>query len=204
MHPSAAFRPADDALVETLLDGDAFAMIFASTPNGPRVAHAPLLRTGPATFRFHLARGNALSRHLGGAIVLAVVNGPDAYVSPRWYADPAQVPTWNYLAVELEGPVRQLAADELPALLDALSDRHEARIAEGQPWTMAKMPEASLGALLAAIVGFELTVSAQRTTIKLSQNKRGDERERVAAGIAGSARRGAGAEIAALMRELPQ
>jgi transcriptional regulator len=197
MHPNAAFRPEYRAQVDALIDRSPFAAIFAATPDGPRAAHAPLLRTGPDNFRFHLARGNALTRHLDGVDALAVLSGPHAYVSPRWYADPAQVPTWNYVAVEIEGRVRRLDDTGLPGLLDALSDRHEGRIAGGTRWTLAKMPENKLRPMLGAIVAFELEASDVRATFKLSQNKSADERERIAAGLEAQ---GDGA-LAALVRD---
>ena len=62
---------------------------------------------------------------------LAVVNGPDAYISAifaRWYAGPDQVPTWNYIAVELEGSVRKLDDAELLQQLEMLNDHHEAKV----------------------------------------------------------------------------
>ena len=114
---------------------------------------------------------------------LIVINGPDGYVSPRWYADSEQVPTWNYVALELEGRVRRLDAEATLAQVTDLSDLHEARIAEGKPWTMDKLPAEKQRGMLAAIVGFELEVLAWRETLKLSQNKPADERERVAAGL---------------------
>ena len=98
MHPNPAFRHDDRALFERLIREIGFGMVFAATPDGPRVAHVPLVSDGNGTVQFHLARGNALARHLDGMVALAVVNGPDAYVSPRWYGhDPNQVPTWNYV-----------------------------------------------------------------------------------------------------------
>ena len=45
MHPNPAFRSEDRALFETLIDEIGFGMVFASTPDGPRVAHTPLLST---------------------------------------------------------------------------------------------------------------------------------------------------------------
>ena len=183
MHPDPSFRHGDRELLEALIDQIGFGMVFAATPDGPRVAHTALLSTGDGAVQFHLAHGNALTRHLAGMDALAVVNGPDGYVSPRWYADPAQVPTWNYIALELEGPVRRMDADGLLGLLTALSERHEARLLDGEPWTMAKMPEARLRTLLAGIVGFELEIRAWRPTFKLRQNKPAEERERVAAGL---------------------
>ena len=198
MHPAQSFRNPDRALLETMVEEIGFGMVFAQTPDGPRVAHVPLLWTGDGAVQFHLARGNSLTKHLDGMTVLAVINGPDGYVSPRWYADPEQVPTWNYVALELEGRVQRLDAERLLGQITALSDRHEARIAAGQPWTMDKLPEAKSRALQSAIVGFELEVIAWRETIKLSQNKPADERERVAAGLESEGAAG----IAALMRSL--
>lgn len=202
MHPNAAFRPnrspgEDRALLEALIDEIGFGMVFAATPDGPRVAHTPLQWTG-GMVHFHLARGNALTRHLGGMTALIAINGPDGYVSPRWYADQAQVPTWNYVALELEGPVRRLDQDGLTGLLEALVARQEARVAGGTAWTMAKMPEAKLRQMLTGIVGFAMDVQAWRPTFKLSQNKSAEERARVAEGLDAEGSRA----IATLMRTL--
>lgn len=198
MHPNAAFRRPDRALLETMIEEIGLGMVFAATPDGPRVAHVPLLWTRDGVVQFHLARGNALTRHLDGANALAVINGPDAYVSPRWYADQGQVPTWNYVALELEGRVRRMDSDGLLGMVEALSNQHEARVTGGEAWTMDKTPPDKLRGLLAGIVGFELEVQAWRETVKLGQNKRADERERVAAGLEAQ---GASA-IAQLMRTL--
>lgn len=180
MHPNAAFRTDDRDLMEALIEEIGFGMIFAITADGPRVAHTPLVSTGDGAVQFHLARGNALTRHIDGMTVLAVVNGPDAYVSPRWYAAAGQVPTWNYVALELEGRVRRMDVDGLTGFLETLGAREETRIVEGQHWTMDKVPPTDLRAMLGQIVGFELEVQAWRPTFKLSQNKDAGERTRVA------------------------
>ena len=198
MHPNAAFRHHDRALLETLIDEIGFGMVFAQTPDGPRVAHVALLSTGDGAVQFHLARGNALTRHLADGTALVVINGPDGYVSPRWYADPEQVPTWNYVALELEGRVRRMDADSTLSLVADLSNKFEARIAEGKPWTMDKLPAARLRGLLAGIVGFEMEIQAWRETVKLSQNKDSDERQRLADGLESTG----SAAIARLMRTL--
>jgi transcriptional regulator len=127
-----------------------------------------------------------------------VVNGPDAYVSARWYEDPTQVPTWDYVSLELEGRVRRMDEDGLLALLESLSARHEGRINGGEPWTLAKTPPEKLRGLLGAIVGFELEVVAWRPTLKLHQKAPLHERERV---IAGLEAQGSHA-VAALIRNL--
>ena len=197
MHPNSAFRLDDRTLHETLIEQVGFGMVFADTPDGPRVAHTPIQSTGDGALHFHLARGNALTKHLDGMTALVVINGPDAYVSPRWYGDPAQVPTWNYVALELQGPVRRMTEDGLVGLLDALSARHEGRI-EGEPWTRAKMDDAAFRKMLGAIAGFEMEVRAWRPTFKLSQNKSAEDRARVAEALE---TQGSPA-LAALMRTL--
>ena len=195
MHPNSAFRHDDPALRTQVIDEIGFGMVFLTTPDGPRVAHTPLVLQANGKIAFHLARGNALTRHLTNATALIVINGPDGYITPRWYADPAQVPTWNYVALEGEGTVARLDRDGLIGLLTALSARHEARI-EGKPWTMDKVPPASLSRLLDAIVGFEMDVATWRPTFKLSQNKSAEDRARVADGLETTG----SSAIAAMMR----
>jgi transcriptional regulator len=168
MHPNAAFRSDDDPFAFVAAYG--FAHIFGATPAGPRVAHAPVLVTAAGTIMFHLARGNALAQHLDGLTALVSVGGPGHYVSPNWYAEPANnVPTWNYQAVEIEGPVRALDMDALEALLNLSSATFEPRV--GQDWTMAKMERPRAEAMMRAITGYELTPAAIRTTLKASQNR---------------------------------
>jgi transcriptional regulator len=175
-------------------------MVFAETPDGPRVAHVPLVSTGDGALHFHLARGNALTRHIAGRTALAVLNGPDAYVSPRWYADRGQVPTWNYLALELEGPVRQMDEDGLYGLLETIGDKQEARIADGERWRPEEVAPDLWTKLARGIVGFELEIRAWRPTFKLSQNKPPEERLRVADALEAQG----SPAIAALMRRFAQ
>jgi transcriptional regulator len=197
MHPNPLFRNDDRALHETLVEEIGFGMVFAQTRDGPRVAHTPLLSTGDGAVQFHLSHGNALTKYLAGQDALVVINGPDGYVSPRWYADQGQVPTWNYVALEMQGPVRRMAEEGLVGLLDALSARQEARL-EGNPWTRDKMDHAQFRKMLGAIAGFEMEVRAWRPTFKLSQNKSAEERERVTAALEAQG----SPALAALMRSL--
>lgn len=182
MHPNPLFRTDGRALMESLVDEIGFGMVFAQTPDGPRVAHTPLLSTGDGAVQFHLARGNALTRHLDGSPALIVVNGPDAYVSPRWYDNRDTVPTWDYVALELEGRVRRMADEGLEAFLHAAIRKHEGRL-EGTPWRAEESSQKVWSGLFRGITGFELEVQAWRPTLKLSQKKTPAERESIAAGL---------------------
>ncbi|GGC35290.1 transcriptional regulator [Novosphingobium marinum] len=183
MHPHQAFRFEDRAVLEALVEQIGFGMVFAATPHGPRVAHTPLFSTGDGAVQFHLSNGNALTAHLDGETVLAVVNGPDAYVSPRWYGDREEVPTWNYVSVELEGRVRRMDGDGLDGMLRTLVETHEERLGNGEAWSMDEVPDDKLRPMMRYITGFEMEVQAWRPTFKLSQNHPAADRARVIEGL---------------------
>jgi len=180
MHPNRTFDWGDDAAMLALVRDVAFCTICV---DGPALVHAPVVVHAPDRLRFHVARGNRAAAQLGGARAILSCLGPDAYVSPDWYGTSDQVPTWNYLAVEAEGPLRRLDEEELAALLDTLSADHEMRLAPKPEWTRAKMTPGRFEAMLKAIIGFELTVEQWRGTRKLGQNKKETERVAAAAGL---------------------
>jgi transcriptional regulator len=193
MHPNRAFHWDDEAQILAFVASVSFATICVT---GPALVHAPLLVAAPDRLLFHVSRGNLALASLDGARAIASVLGPDAYISPDWYEVPDQVPTWNYLAVEAEGPLRQLNDAELSDQLDNLSAVHEARLAPKPPWTRVKMSPGRYEAMLKAIIGFELKVEALRGTRKLGQHKPPEQRTRVAEALAQSG----GGELARLMR----
>ena len=185
MHPNPLFRSEDHALMREWIGRSAFGMVFLTTPEGPRVAHTPFVMRDENRLQFHLARGNALTPSLERATALAVVNGPDGYVSPRWYDNRDTVPTWDYVAIEMEGPVRRIADGELDTLLYDLIDTHERRI-EGDRGSAGEASEPMWNGLFKAIVGFEMEVREWRPTFKLSQKRTPAERETIVAGLAGN------------------
>lgn len=72
--------------------------------------HLDATRGPHGTLEAHLARLNPHCAALqAGAASTVVFKGPDAYVSPRWYLDPAKnVPTWNYVAIHAHGVPKPL------------------------------------------------------------------------------------------------
>lgn len=184
MHPNPKFRMDDAAALRATVLEIGVVHLFAMTPDGPMVAHAPVTPTPEGNFRFHLARGNRIAAHLDGAAVLASAMGPNGYISPDWYAEPHnQVPTWNYVSVEIEGVCAELDQEALRHQVDALSALNEARLLPKQPWTMAKVEDEHRDRMLAALRCFELRVADIRGNRKLSQNKSDADRAGVVAAI---------------------
>ena len=185
MHPNRKFHISDQAEMARFVVEQGFGTLVAGTGEGLRAVHVPVLLDANQV-RFHVSRGNLIHETLmEGADALLVVNGPHAYVSPDWYGLDDRVPTWNYVAVELEGRVRPIDREALVRLLDDLSDLHEAKLAPKPVWKRAKMSEGRFDGLLKAIDGFEMEVAAWRGTAKLDQDKSDEVRHRIADALDG-------------------
>lgn len=186
MYPSPVFAWTDRAEQLAFVAERAFATLVAVHEGTVRIAQAPVLVDGE-TLLLHLSRANVLARAMP-LRVTAVVHGPDAYVSPDWYTSEQQVPTWNYVSVELEGELAPTDEPTLRAILARQSAVFEARLADKAPWTMDKLTEATLAAKLRGIVGATLRCDAIRGTRKLSQNKPAADRAGVIDALARSSR----------------
>jgi transcriptional regulator len=139
----------------------------------------------------HMAKANQHWRSIApDSPCLTVVTGPDAYVSPAWYATKAEhgkvVPTWNYSAVHFTGRVTVTQdADWLRDAVTMLTDVHEsARAAAGyDAWSVEDAPEKYVAGQLRAIVGVEVRVERVEAKRKLSQNRSEEDRAGVVAGL---------------------
>jgi transcriptional regulator len=135
----------------------------------------------------HFARANRhWQRIADGSAALAVVTGPDAYVSPGWYATKREhgrvVPTWNYSVVHLRGHATvHDDADFVRDVVTRLTEVHET--GREQPWAVTDAPEDYVTKQLRAIVGLEVRVEEVEAKAKLSQNRSAEDRAGVAAGL---------------------
>jgi transcriptional regulator len=180
MHPDPRFHWNDPAAMQDFVTASGFGEIIVMTPEGLRATHLPYVMAGENALRFHIARSNIITPHLEGADALFIVNGPHAYISPDYYGIPEQVPTWNYVSVEINGSLHALDQDALVAQSDALTAHNEAQLAPKMPWSRNKMDSKRFDAMLPAIQAFELRITAMRGTRKLGQNKAAGVRQSVA------------------------
>jgi transcriptional regulator len=147
--------------------------------NGLVASHVPMLiEPDPkpfGTLTGHIARANPHWREAApDAVALALFLGPNAYVSPAWYATKRKtgkvVPTWNYVAVHAYGSVKFYDdADRLLQLVTRLTDTHEA--GRRDRWRVSDAPAEYTRGMLKAIVGFELPITRLEGKWKMSQNR---------------------------------
>ena len=151
--------------------------------------------------RAHLARANPQWRELDALEeCLVVFQGPEAYVTPSWYATKREtgrvVPTWNYAAVQARGRPRAIAdAAWLRRQVDDLTAAREG--GRPEPWAVSDAPEPFVAAQLRAIVGIEIALTAIAGKWKMSQNRTAEDRAGVVRGLAAEGI----AEVAALVAE---
>ena len=136
-----------------------------------------------------------------GVPALAIVHGPQAYISPGWYAAKREhgrvVPTWNYVTVHFTGPVTFHRDPEwLRGLVTRLTTKYEGQ--REQPWHVTDAPPAFIDGQLRGIVGVEMTVTRVEAKAKLSQNRGAADRAGAIEGLRGEDDPGS-AEIADLM-----
>jgi transcriptional regulator len=150
----------------------------------------------------HMARANPQWKAIGpDSPALLICSGPEAYISPSWYAAKAEhgkvVPTWNYSAVHLSGTVRvHEDRDWLRDVVTRLTAVHEG--GRRDPWQPSDAPECYIEGQLAGIVGLEITVTRVEGKAKLSQNRSVADRRGVVDGLLSENDREA-AEVAAAM-----
>jgi transcriptional regulator len=182
------FEQTDPAALHALMVAHPLATLVTPGADGITADAIPLEHI-PAlgVLRGHVARANPLWKHADGTQVLAVFNGPQAYVTPSWYPSKATthrvVPTWNYTLVHAHGVLR--AVDDAPwlrALVGGLTDHHESP--RDTPWSVNDAPDDYVQQMLRAIVGIEISVTRLVGKWKISQNRSEPDRLGVADGLA--------------------
>jgi transcriptional regulator len=194
MYVPAHFAP-DAALVDELLRNHGAADLVTVTPDGLVATMLPFIYVPPAepgaagplgALHGHLARNNDQWKRGSAGEALAIVRGPDAYISPGWYASKAEhgrvVPTWNYITAHVYG--RFVVHDD-PAwtedLVRRLTTKHEAF--RNHPWSVDDAPRPFIEGQLRAIVGVELEITRIEAKAKLSQNRPPADVEGAIAGL---------------------
>ena len=196
MHPNPVFHTASDDENLGFARQRGFGVLSINGENGPLAAHAPFVVAPDGhSLDLHLMRSNPITRALTApSPALLAVSGPDGYISPDWYGDATQVPTWNYVAVHLRGRLELLDQADLPDILARLSAAFESRLAPKTPWTMDKVPADILTRGLPMIQPLRLHITSIDGTWKLAQNKPAPAR----AGAADHLTESVGQELTAL------
>ena len=191
MYVPPPFKEEDVSVLHDVIRRSGLGTLVTLGADGIEASHVPmLLDSEPApygTLHGHVASSNPQwQRAAPDSHALAIFLGPDAYVSPSWYATKQEtgkvVPTWNYVAIHVYGPLRFFDdSDQLLAHVTKLTERQEGRRAA--PWAVTDAPEDYIRGQLKRIIGFAMPIARLEGKWKMSQNRPARDRVGVVEGL---------------------
>ena len=205
LYVPAYYAPADEDVRE-LLRGHGAVDLITNTARGLMATMLPMIWLEPSSgdgawgrLVGHVARKNDQWREHALGEAMAIVRGPDAYISPSWYETKRihgrVVPTWNYVTAHVYGDL--FVHDDAAWVEDnvrRLTAKHEHDRDPG--WSVDDAPAPYIAGQLRAIVGLELLIGRVEAKFKLSQNRSSADVNGAIDDLAGEGRD----ELAAVMR----
>jgi len=195
------FLPRNDADVVRFISAHPLAFVVA---NGGAPADITLLPLRPErvtdgrieTLTGHYPRNNpqVAQLHADPRATLLFL-GPNGYISPSWFSDRTQAPTWNYASANLDVRIEFLdTPQDLDRIVRDLVDAMEA--GRERRWSVDEM-YARYTLLLQRIIPFRATVLDIRAKFKLGQDERDDTFPEILHGLG----QGGNAALLAMMRD---
>lgn len=190
MYVPPQFKQSDLAILHDAIRGAGLSTLVSHSADGLIASHVPLMLdagAGPnGTLIGHLSKANPHVHVPSGGEALAIFQGPDAYITPSWYATKREhgkvVPTWNYVAIHAYGPIEFFTdTAELLEVVTELTNRFEQPRAA--PWAVDDAPPDFIQAHLKGIVGFRMPITRLDGKWKMSQNRSVEDRVGVADGL---------------------
>jgi transcriptional regulator len=137
----------------------------------------------------HIARANPQWLDFDPTLeALVVFQGPQAYISPSWYATKKLtgkvVPTWNYASVHAYGLLKII--EDRAWLLDQIQALTAMRETGPRPWSVGDAPPDYVQAMLDAVIGLEIVIGRLEGKWKVSQNRPAADRSSVIEALAAS------------------
>lgn len=135
------------------------------------------------TLRFHVSRSNPIWQTFrNDRQVLVIFQGPNAYISPRWYTNGQKsgrvFPSWNYAVVHAYGLIQVI--DDKTWLLEHLSRlaSHNEKTLPS-PWQLQGAPTNFVDQAVANIIGLEIDITKLVGKWFVSQQRTPADRESV-------------------------
>jgi transcriptional regulator len=212
MYLPAAFREDRREVQFELIRAHPLGLLITGTNGGLMANPVPCMayenEGAHGVLRAHVARANPQWQELAAAReCLVVFQGPQAYISPTWYATKREthkvVPTWNYATVHVWG--RPQIFEDPTWLRRQIGDlTHAQENTRPQPWKISDAPVGFIDAQFKAIVGIEILIERIEGKWKMSQNRSEADRQGAVQGlVAGGEASQAAVAVAIVERARP-
>lgn len=176
MYIPSSFKEENPDVLFDLIEKHNFGILFSQHQDKPEATHLPFMvdrKRGKHGFLIaHFAKANKHWRNIDEEKELMVVfQGPHTYISPSWYVDRAEVPTWNYATVHVYGkPTIINDPTQLKKMVTDLTHHHENNT--DSDWSINEVSTEDLDKDLKAIVGLEIEITKLEGKFKFNQNKK--------------------------------
>ena len=174
MRQNPSFAMTDVAELRRLIDQNPWMTLVSHTDDGLVASHYAVLldeERDDLTVVGHVGKPDDMIHGLGERELLVVVQGPHGYISPGWYGEGSNVPTWNFVSAHLSGIPEVLAPDENLRVLERLVARFESHRPDPRLMWAPPNDPAYIERLERGTVGFRLTPTKVVAKRKLSQNR---------------------------------
>ena len=174
------------------MEENSFAILVNQSNSKINATHIPLFieksDENQLILSGHISKLNPQSENFAeNGAVLAIFSGAHSYISSSWY-DYEEVPTWNYLAVHVEGKIEILNEEQKLLHLENLVNKYE-KNSENPISTQSLSKETMSQAN--GILAFNIIVTNIDAVKKLSQNKSENNKKSIISHLEKSGEEGA-------------
>jgi transcriptional regulator len=173
MYIPKIFKKENSEQVIEFVKENSFATLISTDGERPFASHLPIeviSQDGDSYLIGHLSKANSqIDSFKGCQNVLVTFLGANHYISPKWYSR-ENVPTWNYIAVQISGEIELITENE--ALLRLLSfqiDKHEDSVKSNLK--LNELTPDLLSKEIKGVIGFRINIKNIDVAYKLSQNR---------------------------------
>jgi transcriptional regulator len=158
--------------VQNYIEENGFATMISQGQDHFISTHTPLVlkKEGQESYLYgHISIVNEQVASIkNGEKMLAIFMENHTYISSSWY-DHVNVPTWNYIAVHVQGTFEKLDDEATAASLHDLVTKYEKY--SSKPFKIEQMGEEGFKREMRGIIGFRIKVTKIDASWKLSQNR---------------------------------
>ncbi|MES2864725.1 MAG: FMN-binding negative transcriptional regulator [Bacteroidota bacterium] len=154
------------------IEENSFAILVNQSNDKINATHIPLFieesNDNQLVLSGHISKLNPQCENFGeNGTVLAIFSGAHSYISSSWY-DYEEVPTWNYMAVHVEGKIEILNEEQKLLHLENLVNKYEKN--SEKPISTKSLSKETMSQAN-GILAFNIIVQNIDAVKKLSQNK---------------------------------
>jgi transcriptional regulator len=160
--------------VKRLIRENPWATLVSNSYKGLVASHYPVLLEEDReelSIVTHVGRPDEKVHELGSRELLMIVQGPHGYISPSWYGEHIEVPTWNFIVAHLSGVPQLLEPDENFDILHRLVEHFEQHVAQPRPLDSSPEMAAHADQQRRGTVGLRLVPTRIVAKRKMSQNR---------------------------------